>query len=363
MKIDFLAYKNTLVWKALKIVLFLTAGIISLLLVIVFYFTITDYKPEKLEHCNVYKKTTNKLSIDTISLVSWNIGYFGLNEDMDFFYDGGTKVRAKDKEYTKNINGIRKSINSLKLNNDVLLFQEIDFYAKRSYNINQIDILSSFLNNYTYTYAINYDVSFVPFPLKEPMGKVIAGMATFSKYKINSAKRYALNSSFYWPKQLFMLDRCLLITNITYKNKKVYIINLHNTAYDDNGSIKAKELNQIKELLSKLYDKGNNYVIIGGDWNQSNPKNDNNNIITEDKYYINQAMDGNIFPENWQWAFDPKIPSNRDMNINYQKGKTKTSTIDYFLVSPNIQIIKTECLDYKFKYSDHNPVKVKIVLK
>ena len=27
-----------------------------------------------------------------ISLLTWNIGYCGLDKEMDFFYDGGTKV-------------------------------------------------------------------------------------------------------------------------------------------------------------------------------------------------------------------------------------------------------------------------------
>jgi endonuclease/exonuclease/phosphatase family metal-dependent hydrolase len=37
--------------------------------------------------------------------------------------------------------------------------------------------------------------------------------------------------------------------------------------------------------------------------------------------------------------------------------------IDYFFVSPNIEVEEVKGIDAQFKYSDHNPVRMKIRLK
>ena len=49
--------------------------------------------------------------------------------------------------------------------------------------------------------------------------------------------------------------------------------------------------------------------------------------------------------------------------LNVQKGKTFTTLIDFYLVSPNVEILEVKTIDLDFKYSDHQPISLKVKLK
>jgi len=67
-----------------------------------------------------------------------------------------------------------------------------------------------------------------------------------------------------------------------------------------------------------------------------------------------------FLPIDWQWAYDPTTPTIRSTSTPYESGKTFVGLIDYFLVSPNIKILETKGINLDFKYSDHQPVFMKI---
>lgn len=105
--------------------LFFLFGIILLLVACFFgYFTLTDYKPEMREVISsINHPDTIKIG-ESFSVLTWNIGYAGLDKDMDFFYDGGTKVRPEEKQVLENMEGIAsflKSNDSI----DFFLLQEV----------------------------------------------------------------------------------------------------------------------------------------------------------------------------------------------------------------------------------------------
>ena len=77
---------------------------------------------------------------------------------------------------------------------------------------------------------------------------------------------------------------------------------------------------------------------------------------------IATVIEEDFFPEGWKWAYDSTIPTNRDVSASYYKGKTKTTIIDYFIVSPNVDIIEVNTIQTEFKFSDHQPVYLKIGL-
>src|SRR5690606_17912604 len=126
------------------------------------------------------------------------------------------------------------------------------------------------------SYARNYLVKFVPVPYLSPMGGVDAGLGSFSCYAVTEAIRYQLPGEFPWPKRIYFLDRCILVQRTPLPNgKDLVVINIHNSAYDETGELKRQEMAFIKDYLLKEYDKGN-YIVVGGDWNQSPPGFDKN---------------------------------------------------------------------------------------
>jgi len=115
--------------------IFLLVVIFSFVVLIV-YALISDYKPE--EKIILFTEEKAEVLNDTISfsLLTWNIGYCGLDKDMDFFYDGGTKVITPKENCITNLSAVQKF---LKNNDsiDFILLQEVDRKSKRSYKMDE----------------------------------------------------------------------------------------------------------------------------------------------------------------------------------------------------------------------------------
>jgi endonuclease/exonuclease/phosphatase family metal-dependent hydrolase len=110
------------------------------------------------------------------------------------------------------------------------------------------------------------------------------------------------------------------------------------------------------------YERGN-YVITGGDWN-SNPRGFNfATIATGDKVTVIEPPVESDFLPGWQFIFDPSKPSNRYVDTPYKKGVTQTTIIDFFVVSPNVEVTRVTTIPLGFAYSDHEPVVMKVRLK
>ncbi len=80
-------------------------GIIILVILIVvgyiLFMTVTDYKPEDKIKLSIERQTDNKLNLnDSFSIATFNIGYAGMDDEQDFFMDGGKGSRSSSKEKT-----------------------------------------------------------------------------------------------------------------------------------------------------------------------------------------------------------------------------------------------------------------------
>ncbi|MCF6240245.1 MAG: hypothetical protein L3J74_02730 [Bacteroidales bacterium] len=341
--------------KVLKIILYLVLAVVLVFAGLIVTAVVTDYKPD--ETVQVYKGEANFAVPDSLQfdIMLWNIGYCGLDASMDFFYDGGTHVRPDKKNVTKNLEAV---LSFLQDHQDVefFLIQEVDKDSKRSYHINEYDSIKSTMENYDAFFGKNYDVFFVPTPPAEPYGEVLSGLMTLAKFLPEEVVRHQFPGNYAFPKGLFMLDRCFLVSRIPVSNgKELLIINTHNSAYDD-GSLRSGQMEYLKKFLEAEYAKGN-YVLVGGDWNQCPP-----GLPTEISGYKFDTKDyvpisENYMPADWKWVYANNVPTNRRVATPYDKTTTPTTVIDFFLVSPNIENISIENIDLNFQHSDHQPVK------
>jgi endonuclease/exonuclease/phosphatase family metal-dependent hydrolase len=343
--------------------------IVAIVAVVVLYFawmTITDYKPEAVLPAQTSGTASEISPSDSIFTIrTWNTGYFGLGKDCDFFYDGGKMTRPSREQYVDYSGNAFKYLETSD-KADFWFFQEIDFYSKRTYFDDQLARFKNVFSQMECATAVNYKVSFVPVPLRNPMGKVNSGLVSFSRFHTEDNTRYAFLTSYPWPTQLVMLDRCFLLSRIHLTNgKDLVLINTHNEAFDD-GSQRKEQLAVLRKIMLEEYSKGN-FVVTGGDWNQ-NPVGFGDLAIgrfsTSDiRRVIEPAIEADFFPEGWQWVFDPNIPSNRDVLGPYERGKTKTTIIDFFVVSPNVKVLDIRTDDLQFQWSDHQPVRMKFKLR
>ncbi len=346
--------------KILAWILFIPAGSI---LAFLLYLTVTDFHPAGEENILVRGNGKNLPPLkNDFTFLTWNIGYGGLGKEMDFFYEGGTRVRPEKNEFTGYLEGICQFLSTMD-SVDFILLQETDSHSRRSYFTDEVAEIGKIFPGRCSLFAKNYDCRFVPVPLDNPMGRVVSGITCYPKYKPVTAKRIDFGTRFSWPKQLVMLKRCIMV--MRYKlntGKELVIVNLHNSTFDKGGTLRKRELMKLHSFVLSEYTKGN-YVITGGDWN-TNPRGFIPGLVISGDLAktIDPVMDSAFLP-GWRFAFDPLAPSNRDVDMPYQRGKTKTTIIDFYVVSPNVEVESVHTVVTGFKYSDHQPVIMKIILK
>ena len=100
-------------------------------------------------------------------------------------------------------------------------------------------------------------------------------------------------------------------------------------------------------------------MIVGGDWNQLPP--DFHSEPTTPQYTPHR-LSKDLLPEGWHLIYDRSVETVRFANEPYSKGQTLTATVDFFLVSPNIEVLEVKCYDLEFRNSDHNPVRARFRL-
>ncbi len=340
--------------------LFILTGVILGLLL---FLTLTDYHPAEKETINIERKGIKLSPVKKeFTFLTWNIGYSGLGENMDFFYEGGIRVRPEKKEFTGYFKGICQFL-SFADSIDFIFLQETDVHSKRSYFTDEVAEIGKFLPGRCSLFAKNYDSRFVPLPLDNPMGRVVSGIACFLRFRPEAAERIDYGTRFSWPKQLALLKRCFMVMRYKINSGKEFvIINLHNSTYDAEGTLRKEELKKLQSFVLTEYFKGN-YVIAGGDWN-NNPRGYNPQFVNSGDLpkVINPKLDTTFLP-GWRFVFDPLVPSNRDVDMPYQKGKTKTTIIDFYVISPNVKAESVHTIATSFNFSDHQPVVMRVILK
>jgi endonuclease/exonuclease/phosphatase family metal-dependent hydrolase len=348
--------------------LFLSAMVILVIvaatvLFIILLAQLTEYKPPEQKVVNVNKKAAKQTIHDSVlTLISWNIGYGSLGAEANFFYDGGKMVRPAKALNEQYIDGIKQFLTDIDTI-DFILLQEVDEKARRSYFQNQRTTFEELFSNHASVFATNYHVRFVPVPFYEPMGKVSGGLMSFSAFQPVQSLRIGFQKNYKWPTRLFTLKRCFIKQHFLVDGaRELVLINTHNSAFDD-GELRSHQLHTLINTAMNEYKKGN-WVIIGGDWNMTPPGFYPEQIRNGDLPGHNEI--GNIheelLPAGWTWVYDSAVPTNRAVLNAYEKGKTPTTIIDFFLVSPNIELLDVKTHDLGFRLSDHNPVFIKVRL-
>ena len=328
----------------------------------------------------------------TYKISTYNIGFGAYSQDYTFFLDTGyddegnatcghwSKGRSKE-EVEFNTNG---AINAIKaLDADFMLFQEVDTKSTRSYKINQNQAIIDAFQKVDNVHAVNFHSAYLPYPLYDMHGSVNAGLTILSKYKMQSARRYQYTIADDFSK-LFDLDRCFAVTAIKVSNDKtLYIVDSHMSAYDEGGTIRQKQMEELNAFLKKCQDEGA-YVIIGGDFNHdlltNNPK---YSYTSENRPFgmTKKAPDwvAYMFDENGKspimdgytiYAANNN-PTCRNNDIEWTPGETFVCTVDGYIVSDNIDVVTIEAIQTKqgkkgidgFAFADHEPVYMEFKLK
>ncbi len=317
-------------------------------------------------------------------VVSYNLGFGAYSPEYSFFMDTGEMTDGTKTSgiYAKGMNkqdvakNVKGQIDTLKnLSADFCFLQEVDERADRSYHINMREEICGALTGYDSTFAYNFHTANLLYPFNDPIGKSESGILTLSRYKVDSAVRRSFPVTDNFIDKLFDLDRCFSMQRlpVSGSDKTLVMINLHMSAYDQGGTIRARQLEMLNGVLSAEYAAGN-YVLAGGDFNHC--------LIADgfenDEKALTHYQSGQKVPE---WVkgsvlhgeeladgFEIKASSTgaatcRGADIPYEKGVNYETVIDGFIVSDNIEVVEEETVDTSYAYSDHNPVKMTFRLK
>ncbi|MCR5295089.1 MAG: endonuclease [Lachnospiraceae bacterium] len=351
--------------RALRLIGILALIILVLLAGLIGFLSATEYKPADRETLEVRGSASKTLSAgDSITVMSWNIGYGALGDNADFFMDGGEMVTTADEaRVLRNMEEIGAAIGSFEP--DVLLLQETDVNSSRSHHTNEYGLIGEMLPEHCSSFANNFKVAFLPYPVP-PIGKVDSGIATFSSCQVGEAERIQLPIPFSWPIRMANLKRCLLISRIPISgtDRELVLVNLHLEAYDD-GEGKVAQTKMLAGILEEEAAAGN-YVIAGGDFNQIFSNADQDAYPVYPGNWIAGEVDTDAFEGGWQFLMDASSPTCRSLDKVYAGADHETFQyylIDGYIVSENIRVDSVRTEDLHFSASDHNPVVLKATLE
>jgi endonuclease/exonuclease/phosphatase family metal-dependent hydrolase len=306
---------------------------------VIFFFWASSPTLELSEYQSVIaNETKSTQKNDSIfSIVTYNIGYLsGMTNNL--------AVESPKEFFDVNMAKVVSEIKKVKP--DIMAFQEIDFDASRSYNVNQEEEISKLGFNYR-AQTINWDERYLPFPywpISMHYGKVVSGQSIISKYPLKEQQRIVLqrvaDAPFY--RDAFYLERLAQVVKVVLNGKEVVLINIHLEAYEKETRAKQFEevlaiFNQYKEIYP---------TILLGDFNAR--ARDENAVVQ--KIFAMKAI-GSAASDmnNLGNTFNSKDPSKR---------------IDYIFYTKNsIEYISGKVLNQFGQASDHLPLEMKFRIK
>ena len=224
--------------------------------------------------------------------------------------------------------------------------------------MNEREQIEEAFSGYASVFANNFHSAYLFYPFLEPHGAVQAGLLNLSRYQIKESVRRQFPVSDAFITKFTDLDRCFSVTRYDVSGgKELVLIQLHMSAYDEGGTIRAEQLKVLNGVLAEEYAKGN-YVIAGGDFNHDIAG-------TIDTFPSEQKipewvfqLDQDDLAEGYSFVRAENADETatcRGADIPYEKGVTYVTCVDGFLVSDNVRAT-AQNVDNEFRYSDHNPV-------
>ena len=350
--------------KVLKWIGWIVLSLVILLAAAVGVMTIAEYRPADREILIADHAAEEALRPgDSLTLVSWNLGYGALGDNADFFMDGGKGVYTADRERVEaNLTGIRETLQSMDA--DILLLQEVDIGSDRSYGTDEREYVKDVIPGASAVFAYNFNAMYVPYPLP-PIGHVESGLYTVSRPEIRTSERVSLPCPFAWPVRTVNLKRALQINKIPLAGteKELVIVNLHLEAYDS-GEGKEAQTRALLDVIRTEAEAGN-YVIVGGDFNQRFNNIDGSLYPQREGLWEAGVINAEDFAPEFTLLMDPETPTCRSLDRPYageDPAGFQFYMIDGYMVSANVQVESVETVNRGFVCADHNPVRLRVTL-
>ncbi len=320
-----------------------------------------EWKPPALSMTPVSGRAElSPVAPERLRLMTWNIGYAALGRDADFFMDGGHSVRPSHAgQIRRNLDAVIRELR--REPSDVVLLQEVDRRARRSYGVDEVGMVIDALPNHASSRAANFVVPWVPVPLLNPIGNVDSGLLSLSQVDLRLARRHSLPGQHPWPVRVFHLKRCVHELRLRDAFGPDWIVlHLHLSAFDADGQLRRQQLAYLHTTMLELHELGHP-VVVGGDWNHTPPGLDGASFPHRDvQPEWLRSIPADWTPAGWTWAVDPSTPTVRALDQPYVPGHTFVGTVDAFLLSPRVELHSVAARSLGFAHTDHHPLRVTV---
>lgn len=301
----------------------------------------------------------------SVKVLNWNVQFMAGNVNNHFFFDNGLDEWPAEAVLVNTIDAIAKLIESE--DPDVILLQEVDDGAERTYFQDQLGLLLERLPS-TYQAQANtfyWQADFLPLPAL--WGPVGMKLSIISKYKIVAAERYALApiSSNSWIERQFQPRRAVLHAELESSDgRSFHVLNTHFSAFAQGTDTMSRQVGQVVELMKGFEARGEQ-AIIGGDFNLIPSKAAYEGLTASEQFYYNPQI-SELEP---MLALFASVPSKVDMNgahpedwfthsDNKYLDKTPNKTLDYFFMTRGLKAHESQVRrdSIAVPISDHMPV-------
>jgi len=350
-------------------------SLVSLLLILVLFFCYVyyaNYHPNDILIEPVFADTTAPILTagQTIKVLSWNIQFLVGNSNNYFFFDGGSDPWPNKDVIENTLSEVIRII--IDENPDIVLLQEVDDGADRTFNEDQLERILSLLpeDMRIHTSSVYWKSHYILHP--DIMGSVGMKLSTISKYRIEKAIRYSLSPITtdniivrqFSPKRA-MLEAHLPISSGRY----LRVINTHLSAFAQGSNTMEKQIEQVDQLFIDI-EKNKGLGFVAGDFNLIPPGSAYERLSAFNKRYFNaQGTEIALLFEKYL-----TVPGIEEVNgINYEKWYTNMATnkdpkvpdktIDYFIfadgLKPDTAYVRIEDTIH---ISDHLPLIIKVTV-
>lgn len=232
---------------------------------------VLTFHPKAVQGEHVYNEADTPILTpgQELKIMSWNVQYMA-GKNYVFFYDvadgKGPDSQPSAQDVALTFNEVARIIKED--NPDVILLQEVDSGAKRTYYEDQLSVLMRLLPSDYKSYCSTYywKNAFNPHP--KVMGSTGVTLAIISKYKIAEATRHQL-PSVEWSSIFkdFSFKRAVLKARMpVHGGKDFFAINTHLSAFSQGTDNMKRQISAVMSLLDPL--EYNEYAwALGGDFN------------------------------------------------------------------------------------------------
>lgn len=291
---------------------------------------------------------------DVLNITVWNLGYGGLGRESDFVSDGGAHLFPPSRTAVRaNVTAIADFVQREEA--DVLVFQEIARGGPVNYWVDLKGRLDETLAARSSVFFADFRTRLLPWPLR-----MTHGQAIYSNPAIESAEVVPLpaeDTAIFGVKRRYASVVARL--PIEGRARGWTVASVHLAAFDPDAAVRTRQLRDLLAWAQREYESGQ-HVVLAGDWNFQLAQTGFPNTTEERFLFWLFPFPEDALPQGWRIGADARVPSVRTNHQPYVPGENYVTTIDGFIVSPNVDIEALAGVDLGFEHTDHQPVRARV---